>query len=124
MDKKIKLQETNKKHNAFKRFAQMGVAAALTVRLVPVFTDVSVPQATSNFENDAVKKQNSELVNMQADNSSVIDNKLLAYVNNCYSDYSNYGNYSNYANYSNYSDYWNYSNYNDYSNYSNYVNCQ
>jgi len=44
MEKKRKLQEENKKRNAFKRFSQIGITAGLTVSLVSSFSNFSSNQ--------------------------------------------------------------------------------
>jgi hypothetical protein len=116
MNNAMKLNEGNKKREAFKRFSQMGVAG-LAVCSMSAFMDVSAQELPDTIKNSSIKERHfltpNELNNEPLDTTEV----------HWFTDYGGqYGNYQNYCNYYNYSNYGNsYNNYsNNYSN--NYAN--
>ena len=98
MEKKINLQEKNKKRAAFKRFSQMGVTG-LAVVSMSAFTDVSAKQLPANGATDFTKEQSSSLTVLTGNFYATDEVAWAVDYGGYYPNYSNYTVYSEYSNY-------------------------
>jgi hypothetical protein len=103
MNNAMKLNEGNKKREAFKRFSQMGVAG-LAVCSMSAFTDVAAQEQPDTTKNNTIKERTVPLFTEPVDTVEVhrhneyvevYNNYLCVAYTDFYSAYSAYSVYSN-----------------------------